>query len=115
MYKYLASKLVAGEGKDAQAIGFILLVKLHQFGVVHAGQTSLASHIDYNARIAPEKVKENQFPLTVKVKIKLKVIKFCNALYHTEKYVECLKLLLETHLYFSIETSLPSISTALKL
>lgn len=58
MYKYLASKLVAGEGKDAQAIGFIFLVKLHQLGVVHAGQASLAGHIDYNARIAPENTKE---------------------------------------------------------
>ena len=50
---YLASKLIAGEGQDAEALRLILLVKLHQFGVVHISLASFAGNIDYNAYPIP--------------------------------------------------------------
>lgn len=49
---FLASKLIAGEGQDAEALRLILLVKLHQFGVVHVSLASLTGYIDDNTHTA---------------------------------------------------------------
>ena len=40
----LAAKLVAGEAQDSK-LRRVFAVKLHQFGVVHSSQASLAGHI----------------------------------------------------------------------
>ena len=50
---YLASKLIAGEGEDTKALRLILVVKLHQFGVVHVSLASLTCNIHYNAHTIP--------------------------------------------------------------
>ena len=46
-------KLVAGEGKDGQLVPSfaVLLVQLHQLGVVGLGQASLRSNIDHDANL----------------------------------------------------------------
>ena len=94
---HLSTKLITRKGKNAKTrTGSILLVEFYQLGIIQRGPASLGCHIDNDAHMAPGREIHkfiNFNPVLSKRQCKLEW--------------QCI------YLYFSSETSLPSMSFAL--